>query len=256
MADTPPIGSVAELIGQLKDLKLADRTQAHWRNWFRGHSKVGWRLEPGVYRDNFGPFRNQGDRLKSEQSLYQQFRVMSAGLRAGQESVEEIYFLQQHYRMPTRLLDWTTSALASLYFACCGDTDVDGEIFFLDAHKFEPREKQRGIATSRRKEFCEAVEVINKWKKVDDFPDNIIPVRPDAFDRRITLQRSCFTFHVPKHPELTGCENPSLKKWVVLAGKKQTILRELILLGIDDFSIYGDLEHLAEWLKKSHNVRP
>ena len=150
--------------------------------------------------------------------------------------------------MPTRLLDWTTSALAALYFACCGDTDVDGEIFFLDAPKFEPREKQRGIATSRRKEFCEAVAVIDKWKKVNDFPDDIIPVRPDAFDRRITLQRSCFTFHVPKHPELTARENPSLKKWVVREKKK--ILRELSLLGIDDFSIYGDLEHLAEWLKK------
>ena len=98
--------------------------------------------------------------------------------------------------------------------------------------------------------------MINKWKKVDDFPNYIIPVRPDAFDRRITLQRSCFTFHVPKHPELTERENPSLEKRVVLAGKKQTILRELSLLGLDDFSIYGDLEHLAEWLKKSHNVQP
>ena len=256
MPDTRPIDSVAELIGRLKDLKLADKTHAHWRNWFRGHSRVGWQLEPGVYRDNFGSFTSPADRLNSEQRLYQQFRVMSAGLRAGQESVEEIYFLQQHYRMPTRLLDWTTSALAALYFACCGDTEDDGEIFFLDAYKFEPREKQGGIATSRRKEFCEAVEVINKWKKVDDFPNYIIPVRPDAFDRRITLQRSCFTFHVPKHPELTERENPSLKKWVVRGGKKKPILRELVLLGIDDFSIYGDLEHLAEWLKISHNMRP
>jgi len=256
MVDTQPIESVAELISQLQKLNLASKTQLHWRHWFRGHSKVGWLLEPGVYRDNFGNFLNQGDRLKSEQSLYQQFRVMSAGLRAEQESVEEIYFLQQHYRMPTRLLDWTTSALAALYFACCGDPDVDGEIFFLDAYKFEPRDKQSGIATSRRKEFCEAMEVINKWKKIADFPDDLIPVRPDTFDRRITLQRSCFTFHVPKHPELTVSENPSLKKWVVLARKKQAILRELSLLGIDDFSIYGDLEHLAEWLKKSHNVRP
>ena len=255
MVDTQPIGSVAELISHLQKLKLADTTQAHWRNWFRGHSRVGWRLEPGVYRPNFGSYVNEEDRLKSEQRLYQQFRVMSAGLRTGRESVEEIYFLQQHYRMPTRLLDWTTSALAALYFACCGHTDVDGEIFFLDAYKFKPRDKQSGIATARRKEFCNAIEVINKWKDSEDFPDYIIPVRPDAFDRRITLQRSCFTFHAPNHQELTTQENPSLNKWPVRASKKQTILRELVLLGIDDFSIYGDLEHLAEWLKISHNMR-
>jgi len=71
MVDTPPIGSVAGLISVLQELKLADTVQAHWRNWFRGHSRTGWRLEPGVYRDSFGQYVNEQDRLEAEQRLYQ-----------------------------------------------------------------------------------------------------------------------------------------------------------------------------------------
>jgi hypothetical protein len=43
-----------------------------------------------------------------------------------------------------------------------------------------------------------------------------------------------------------------LVKLQVRAQSKEKILRELTLLGIDHFSIFGDLEHLAEWLKGAH----
>ncbi len=59
------------------------------------------------------------------------------------------------------------------------------------------------------------------------------------------LQRSCFTFHVPGQEELTPAHNKSLKKYTIPSGAKNTLLHELILLGVDEFSIYGDLGHLA-----------
>src|SRR5262249_36791841 len=200
-----------------------------------------------VYRGSFRTYSTEEKRLKAEQSLYQQFRVMSAGLRSGQESPEDIYFLQQHYRMPTRLLDWTTSALTALYFACCENDDSDGEIFIMDAWEFGPESRpksSRGVATSRREEFHVAIHTIDKWGSERGFPKYIIPVRPDTFDRRITLQRSCFTFHVPGHEQVTKSENATLQTWTVAGSSKQSVRRELSLLGIDHFSIFGDLEHL------------
>lgn len=38
--------------------------------------------------------------------MTQDFRVQAAGVLTGRETDAELYFLEQHYRMPTRLLDW------------------------------------------------------------------------------------------------------------------------------------------------------
>ena len=38
----------------------------------------------------------------------------------------------QHYGLPTNLLDFTYSPLVSLYFACSGNAEKDGFVYFLD----------------------------------------------------------------------------------------------------------------------------
>src|SRR6266581_1680549 len=97
---------VRDLLDQIDKSGLAQLPHAHVRLWFRGHSKFGWQLQPSVYRQSF-PAKNEADRLQIEQHLTQDFRVQAAALLAGREIDSELYFLQQHYRMPTRLLDWT-----------------------------------------------------------------------------------------------------------------------------------------------------
>jgi hypothetical protein len=38
----------------------------------------------------------------------------------------------QHYGYPTRLLDWSESALVAAFFACAERLDEDGEIWWFD----------------------------------------------------------------------------------------------------------------------------
>jgi hypothetical protein len=40
-----------------------------------------------------------------------------------------------------------------------------------------------------------------------------------------------------------------LKVYTISPDAKRTLRRELPLLGVDDFTVYGDLDHLVEYLK-------
>jgi hypothetical protein len=249
------ITSVADVLAVSEAVANGVAVRAHTRLWCRGHAKTGWKLEPGVYR--WPKVKTEGERLRRERHLTQDFRVFSANLRQGVESDEDIYFLQQHYRMPTRLLDWTTNPLAALYFATVEHPDDDGEFFIMDAYQLSTTQNAAdefaGIATSRHPLIKNSVKIISAWVgDAKTFTHHIMPVRPDHFDNRIIRQLGYFTFHVPKRPALTVAENKTLKRYKVPAAAKAKLKSQLALLGVNHFTVYGDLDHLAEWLKGAH----
>jgi hypothetical protein len=126
----------------------------------------------------------------------------------------------------------------------------------MDANQLGPSQGAafEGSFSSREPPFQEALKVIFHWPSGGSFPDFIIPVRPDYYDPRITLQRGCFTFHVPTRRVLTVNENRTLSSYIIPSAAKPQIRKELATLGIDDFSIYGDMEHLSNRLKAAYAI--
>jgi hypothetical protein len=253
------IENLSDLIGLVCEIK-EEPLHPHIRWWWRGQADKGWKLHPGVYRANF-PETEEWKRIQIENHLFQDFRVESAGIIEGGNEHDKLYFLEQHYGLPTRLLDWTTNPLAALFFACSEHQNVDGALFFMDAYQLAVTQKTKekgysGVVTMRHPGFRKALQAICAWAKppVPMFPDFIMALRPDYSDLRIVLQRSCFTFHVPHRRELTFAHNDSLKKYTIPSSAKRTLLRELNLLGIDEFSIFRDLDHLAPRLRRAHKI--
>ncbi len=262
------VSTIGEFFQFLRNGGYVDAEHAHVRFLYRGHGDEKWKLEPGVYRSDFKVGKQKAEedeedaRLRTEQHLFQDFQVMSAGLRTGRETNVELYFLQQHHGMPTRLLDWTNNPLAALYFTLANkDHDkLNGKLFAMDAYQLvhaqgavDLLDDLRGIATSGRNYVKAAVAVIAAWKKKDCFGEYAIAVRPDHLDVRMSLQRSCFTLHVPKCPRFELDQLNCLKALTIPATSKPGIRSELASLGIDDFSIYGDLDHLAQSLKAAYS---
>lgn len=81
------------------------------RLWWRGHIEKSWRLVPGIYRGSLGD---------SEVPLNTRFRNMAVSRYPKIPASGDLLgwlSLMQHYRLPTRLLDWSESPLVALFFA-------------------------------------------------------------------------------------------------------------------------------------------
>ena len=101
--------------------------------WFRGQQKAKWELTPSVFRKN-----SLDDPIYPESVIYHQFRLRQASYREVYKSTFEWLCLMQHYRLPTRLLDWTESILVALYFAVDDSEETrckHGKLFALSASK-------------------------------------------------------------------------------------------------------------------------
>ena len=107
------------------------RTQGNSRQWWRGHAGADWPLVTSLYRKEFE---------NKEININARFRMMAKARHLNCPSTQDAFawlFLMQHYRLPTRLLDWSESPLVALYFAVeseCEDA-IDGVIWALAATK-------------------------------------------------------------------------------------------------------------------------
>jgi hypothetical protein len=255
---------------QVRNLQFSDRRHAHKTLWFRGQSHERWELEPGVGRIDLSGLKeeNTEDVLNIERHLSQEFKILGRPLLTENISDVQVYFLQQHYGMPTRLLDWSTNLLVGLWFAVTGNPNVNGEVFIMDAYQLKGKHTPNnfGIATEQNPTFKDALRPIFEWTDTDLFPKFIIPLRPVHLDRRITSQSSCFTFHPPNPETGKGClaleknifgndGRKDLTSFIIPKDKKQVIKEELALLAFSDFSVKGDLENLAKTLKSNYKIK-
>ncbi len=239
------IETVQDVIKAAQIAKRALRTEL----WWRGHQKEIWKLVPGAHRDERD--------ITYERNLTARF-VRGAGARyhkcPDKDDIAGWLFLMQHYRLPTRLLDWTESPLIATFFAVQdpnNDYDADDACFWaLSPIPLNGSQaKIRGLLSPRDSFATQLFRRPLTMKQAE--VDAIVAVNADQIDARMLAQLSTFTIHGTKKPleQLDGIEQ-YLIKFVIPASAKAGIRLELEDLGIKESNLFPDLEHLATDLAK------
>ena len=104
-----PISTIADLLDNLKHVE---------RNGLEGHRngvRYYYRGEPEVYESGATPSIGRKGRLKRESQIFREAERRLPDEFASCKSTFEKLVLMQHYQIPTRIMDITTSALQAVF---------------------------------------------------------------------------------------------------------------------------------------------
>ena len=213
------------------------------------------------------------DGIHSERQLYSQFVEHTAPGKKGWHAL----FGMQHYFIPTRLLDWTTSFGIALHFALSSDEPLDNPVVWvlhpgmLNRQALPQKERTQLFANDPARPLGTDDLAGIELDYLEDYvkgglkcPKLPLAVTPEATFPRLRAQRGRFTIHgrdprpddpKPDDPKPLEKLCPDSVIQVVISNNAVEEIRERIsLTGIDAFSIFPDVVGLADFLRRRHGL--
>lgn len=213
--------------------------------WFRGQSQLSWGLSPSLARTK--------KIAEAEAVLIKRFKQNALPHLLSRPSTEwEWMFLMQHYRLPTRLLDWTESPLAALYFAIENKKheNSDGALWCLDPVALN---HQANIDFPSNIEIpaFDHDDVLNSY-----LPSNIVrevtsklnPIAAIALRNspRIAAQLGTFTITHRIHTNIESVgDSNHVWRLKIPKSEKPKLLRELAHLRVSRLTLFPELDSVA-----------
>ena len=269
------INSLQDYISYIDGLEnfALDVPMAGMFNVFRGQANKEWKLSPSLYRNNLFYAENllltHLKRICPTEVLDNRFDTLVK---------------MQHFGLPTRLLDVTLNPLVALYFACNMEYDKDGSVYiykrnvgfwqnstiiidlFMD-YIFDCSPTNIDLIEFLNKENSkyELDQRAGYIRNVDELKDILSKtwlIIPDKTNKRIDRQDGCFflfgmDFEICNKSSKLGekfynakpIADPdfSYEKLLVPSSKKKGIISQLSKMGINEASLFPDIEHQIKY---------
>lgn len=266
------MAALLPILERIQAISFEMRKAGSGAAWFRGHRKSEWTLTSTLHRyvNRYmaalaKPFNDDERRqlmLEEMKSLYRRFQADSWPLLAVTERSDwGVLFTMQHYRLPTRLLDWTESLACALFFAQEHRQPEDhAAIWILDPERLNELTLGQRVLVGLSENVEVGVLDLRKWhpKWVPEADDPLtIAVEPVFTNPRMTAQRSVFTLagdsFVPLEQQFDGrlTDDGILRKVELPPDTFEEIRDYLRINGLTAFTYYPDLDGLG----RAHEAR-
>jgi hypothetical protein len=249
-----PVRSLAEYLEAVDNYVGELAPSRDFFPWFRGHPDGTWRLVPGYYRAG-------NDEAVDEDDFRYDFRRKAwpylAGVAHEPANDWEWYFLMQHQGLPTRLLDWSASALVALYFALGDKPSTENPcVWVLNPFALNRRIAKRGDVI-----LSPGDGAIKRYLP-EEFSSAALPDFPAAIEApiksaRIAAQRGVFTIHGLKKKPLDDYADlrPNLKKIDIARSAVNAMRDQMYVAGYSETTVFPELPALCRELVDYWKVR-
>lgn len=239
--------------------------------YFRGQSDAKWNLSPSLYR-------LKGNIIEKEKILINKVLHQKPTEFDGLP-IFDILVKMQHYGLPTRLLDVTKNPLTALFFAC-HSVGTDGKIFIFNSapsywsnHEFlqvvmhfvfeiNRNTTKQGLFESYSfsnkllehfsKNAEEIIKTLSSTPKIviSKFTNERIDRQDGAFllfGMKINTTGNTLTFE----PAIYDNASEINQQWdeiIIASENKSDILKKLDFLGINEHSLFPELDHQIKYI--------
>lgn len=246
-------------------------------HWFRGHQTVVGALTPRFFREYGDPITGLF-RPDREMVLIEDFKRDAPAIDPGrlprEEDILGWLYLMQHYRAPTRLLDWTENVLAALFFTVSNETkwNTDGELWAMlpwalnqeagvgwgtplydrnPGTDFLAKEPYWRDREALAREIAEEYKgrALKEWCENPKPFDRPVAFQPRRDFARMLVQSSVFTIHPKPSSQYTIPEiltdHRHLTRYIIPKERKKELFGCLQALGITSRALFPDFEGLS-----------
>jgi hypothetical protein len=232
---------------------------------YRGVQNAEFKMETSLFRNCKGLQKQLEPSILNNFTKYAVIEDPSV-----ENSVWTQMVLGQHYGLPTRLLDWTHSALVGLHFAAT-EADMDRmeehdcavwRIDMREIHSLLPEKYKTALAESATSIF--SVKTLNRIAESLEQYDNdmgdrsMVVIEPPSIEQRIVNQYSFFSvvpMGISDIEDFLDRRTRNTVKYVIDKKLRWRVRDMLDQLNVSERIMYPGLDGLSKWISRHYFVK-